>query len=96
MCVVIANNMCEVANKTSCESKLERFLRNLRPSLPPERWEQRVLECVGLMNRWFKIPHWDYDRDNLCFVEIISSRPYRSDSDDTEEPAPDSISQLID
>lgn len=74
----------------------ERFLRNLRPSLPPERWEQRVLECVGLMNRWFKIPHWDYDRDNLHFVEISSSRPYRSDSDDTEEPAPDSISQLID
>ncbi|MBO6071001.1 MAG: hypothetical protein J6P43_08055 [Succinivibrionaceae bacterium] len=55
-----------------------------------------MLECVGLMNRWFKIPHWDYDRDNLCFVEISSSRPYRSDCDDTEEPAPDSISQLID
>ena len=55
-----------------------------------------MLECVGLMNRWFKIPHWDYDRDNLCFVEISSSIPYRSDSDDTEEPAPDSISQLID
>ena len=69
----------------------ETFLRLTKPVLLSARWEELVGHYEPLMNRWFKVPHWGYDRENLCFIEISDSRPYRSDFDDTEEPEPSQI-----
>ena len=74
----------------------ERFLRNLKYGVPSNQWEKRVQEYVGLMNRWYLIPHWDYDRENLRFIEISDSKEYHSDNDKTEEPKPNSIIKIID
>ena len=81
------------------DSRLEGFetdLRLLKEVLPPDRWEQRVQAKVRLMNRWFKTDHWDYDRERCCFIEISDSREYASDFDDTEEPRPGSIIEIVD
>ena len=72
----------------------EAYLRLVKPVLPPERWEERVREQVALMNRRFGTPHWDYDRDNLCFTEISASRE-RSD-DGEEEPGPGAVIKITD
>ena len=74
----------------------ERFLRNLKAGFPPALWEDRVRRCVGLMNRWYKKAHWDYDRNALCFVEVSDSKEYAADNDDTEEPRPGSVIRIID
>ena len=74
----------------------EEYLRLIKPVLPPKRWERRVQKCVTNMNRWYKIPHWDFDRNALCFVEISDSKSYAGDSDDTEEPRPGSVIRIID
>ncbi len=74
----------------------ECFLRNLKYGFLPERWEQKVQEHIRLMNRWYKTPHWGYDRKNLCFIEISDTREYASDFDDTEEPRPGSIIRIVD
>lgn len=73
----------------------ERFLRNLRRGFPPERWEAKVKEQVRLMNFWYSVPHWDYDRDRLCFIEISDSREHDGDPM-IEEPRPGSIIRLVD
>ncbi len=72
----------------------ERFLRNLKYGFPPERWEQKVREHVRLMNHWYAVPHWDYDRERLCFIEISGSR--ENDGDGVEEPRPGSILRVVD
>ena len=48
------------------------------------------------MNRWFRTPHWDYDREKLCFVEISDSREHASGTDMTEEPRPGSVIAVVD
>ena len=48
------------------------------------------------MNRWFTVPHWDYDRNALCFVEISDSREYDNATEIIEEPRPGSIVKIID
>ena len=73
----------------------EVYLRLLKPAFPPERWESKVREYTGLMNRWYKKAHWDYDRNKLCFIEISDSREYASDFDDTEEPQPEQIIGVV-
>ena len=72
----------------------ECFLRNLKACFPPDRWEKKVREHVRLMNFWYKAPHWDYDRQRLCFVEISDSREH--DGDGVEEPRPGSILRVVD
>ena len=72
----------------------EAYLRLVKPVLPPEIWEARVREHVDLMNRWFRSPHWDYDRENMCFVEIRISR--ESSPDGTELPEPGAVIRVID
>lgn len=72
----------------------ECFLRNLKAGFPAERWEQKVLEHIRLMNYWYKQPHWDYDRVNLRFIEISDSKQH--DGDGTEEPREGSIIRIID
>ena len=74
----------------------ECFLRNLKAGFPPERWEKKVHEYVDLMNRWYAKPHWDYDRANLCFIEISDSKEHDSDADIIEEPRPGSVIKIID
>lgn len=71
-------------------------LRRWKEVLSPERWEKKVRTHVDLMNRWFKKDHWGYDREKLCFVEISDCKEYASDFDDTEEPRPGSIIEVVD
>ena len=72
----------------------ESFLRTLKFGFPPERWEKKVQEHVYLMNYWYDVPHWDYDREKLCFVEISDSR--ENDGDGVGEPRPGSVIKIVD
>ena len=74
----------------------ESALSVMKHAFPPERFEAQVQKRVGLMNRWFRTPHWDYDREKLCFVEVSDSREYASDTDMTEEPRPGSVIAVVD
>ncbi|MBE6908963.1 MAG: hypothetical protein E7474_05095 [Ruminococcaceae bacterium] len=74
----------------------ERYLRNLKYGFPPERWEEKVKEYVHLMNVWYSEPHWDYDRDRLCFVEISDSKEHDDHNNRIEEPRPGSIIRIVD
>ena len=72
----------------------ECLLRNLRYGFPRDRWEEKVREHVRLMNYWFTVPHWDYDREKLCFIEISDSREHSGDGG-PEEPRPGSVIQVV-
>jgi|GEM_PF-331557 len=72
----------------------ESFLQKLKYGFPPDRWEEKVNEHIRLMNRWYKKPHWDYDREALCFIEISDSREH--DGDGIEEPRPGSVIKIVD
>ena len=71
-------------------------LRNMRFGFPADRWEERVQHYIGLMNLWYTNPHWDYDRENLCFIEISDSREHDDHGNIVEEPRPGSIICIID
>lgn len=71
----------------------ECFLKNLHFGFPTDKWENKVEEYVRLMNYWYKKPHWDYDCNKLCFVEISDSKEH--DGDGNEEPRPKSIIRVI-
>ena len=72
----------------------EHFLRLLHFAFPPEWWEDRVQAHIRLMNGWYKRPHWDYDREKLCFIEISDSKEH--DGDGIEEPRPGSVLGFLD
>ncbi len=72
----------------------ECFLRNLKYGFPANRWEKKVQEHVRLINYWYDVPHWDYDRKNLCFVEISDSKEHDG-GDHIEEPRPGSVINTI-
>jgi hypothetical protein len=72
----------------------EHYLRNLKAGFPPGRWEEEVQGYVRLMNAWYDVPHWDYDRENLCFIEISGSKEH--DGDHIEEPRPGSVIRVVD
>ena len=74
----------------------EIYLRNLRYAFTEDYFRKKVEERIGLMNRWYLIPHWDYDYENLCFIEISDSREYKSDFDKSEEITPDCIVRVVD
>ena len=74
----------------------ECYLRNLHYGFPPERWEEEVREYVALMNYWYAVPHWDYDREKLRFIEISDSRENDGDAAKTEEPRPGSVIRVVD
>ena len=61
-----------------------------------EDQEEKVKEYTSLMNFWYEEPHWDYDRKNLCFIEISDSKEHDDHSDIVEEPRPGSVIQIID
>ena len=73
----------------------ESFLRVLKFGFPKERWEEKVKEYVCLMNYWYTVPHWDYDRKKLCFIEISDSKEHDG-KDGIEEPRPGSVVKVID
>lgn len=73
----------------------ESFLRILKFGFPKERWEEKVGEYVHLMNYWYTIPHWDYDRNKLCFIEISDSKEHER-KNGIEEPRPGSVIRVID
>ena len=74
----------------------ERYLRNLKYAFPEDFFRKKVEEYTGLMNRWFLIPHWGYDFEKLCFIEISNSREYSSDFDKSEAIKPDNIIRVVD
>lgn len=74
----------------------ERYLRNLKHAFPEEYFRRKVEEHVGMMNRWFLVPHWGYDYENLRFIEVSDSREYSRDSDKTEEIRPECIVRVVD
>ena len=74
----------------------ERYLRNLKYAFPEGYFRKKVKEHIGLMNRWFLTPHWGYDYESLCFIEVSDSREYCSDFDKTDEIKPDSIIRVVD
>ena len=74
----------------------ERYLRNLKYGFPQDRWEEKVKEHIRLMNFWYTVPHWDYDRNKLCFIEISDSKEHDDNQNITEEPRPGSIIKIID
>ncbi len=74
----------------------ERYLRNLKHAFPEEYFRKQVEKYTGLMNRWFLVPHWGYDFEKLCFIEISHSREYCSDFDKSNAVRPDIITQVVD
>ena len=74
----------------------ELFLRNLKYGFPAERWEKKVQSHVYLMNYWYAVPHWDYDREKLCFIEISNSKEHDNSEDMVEEPRPGSVIKVVD
>ena len=74
----------------------ERYLKNLKYAFPEDYFKKKVEEYTGLMNRWYLIPHWGYDYENLCFIEISDSKEFKSDLDKTEEINPSCIIRVVD
>ena len=74
----------------------ESFLRVLKTGFPPDRWEDKVQEYIILMNYWYSVPHWDYDRKNLCFIEISDSKEHDDRNNRCEEPRPGSVIRIVD
>ena len=48
------------------------------------------------MNRWYLVPHWGYDYENLRFIEISDSREYTSDFDKSDEIKPETVIKVVD
>ncbi|MBR5349087.1 MAG: hypothetical protein IK125_07620 [Lachnospiraceae bacterium] len=74
----------------------ERYLRNLKYAFPEEYFRKKVKEYTGLMNYWFRVPHWGYDYENLCFIEISDSMEFSGDADKTDEIKPECIVRVVD
>ena len=74
----------------------ESFLRCAKYGFPPDRWEEKVQQYVRLMNCWYEKPHWDYDREKLCFVEISDSKEHDDHNNVVGEPRPGSVIKVID
>ena len=69
------------------------YLDGLTVMSEGERGDPRY---TGLMNRWFLSPHWGYDFEKLCFIEISHSREYRSDFDKSAEINDHNIVKVVD
>lgn len=74
----------------------ERYLQNLKYAFPEDYFRKNVEKYTGLMNRWYLVPHWGYDYENLCFIEISDSKEYCSDFDKSDEIKPGSVIRVVD
>ena len=72
------------------------IISNLKHAFPEEYFKKKAVEYTGLMNRWYLVPHWGYDFEDLRFTEISHSREYCSDFDQSEEIKPDNIILVVD
>ena len=79
----------------SRKCSFETELKLLKSMIPTAEWKEHVKEKTSLMNRWYKIQHWDYDEMLCQFIEISDSKEYASDFDDTEEPREGSVINRI-
>ena len=52
----------------------EYAIRSLRKVFDEQRLFPYVNERIDLMNTWFDQPHWDFDWQKMCFVEISNSQ----------------------
>ena len=68
----------------------------MKHAFPEDYFRKKAEEYTGLMNRWFLVPHWGYDFENLCFIEISHSREYSSDTDKSDEVKADNVIQVVD
>ena len=73
----------------------EKYLALIKYGFPPERWEKEVKGYIALMNYWYSKPHWDYDREKLCFIEISDSKEHDEHSNPIDEPQPGSVIKVI-
>ena len=72
----------------------EKYLALTKLGFPKDRWEQEIKHYVHLMNYWYSKPHWDYDKEKLCFIEISDSKEHDEHSNPVDEPRPGSIIQV--
>ena len=73
----------------------EQYLALVKIGFPPERWEEEVKSHIALMNYWYSKPHWDYDREKLCFIEISDSNEHDEHSNPIDEPRPGSVIKVV-
>ena len=78
------------------ETGFECRLRNMKYGFPGDSWDRKIKECVHLLNFWYSVPHWDYDRNKLCFIEISDSKEHDDHQNIIEEPRPGSVIKIID
>ena len=74
----------------------ERYLRNVKYAFPSVYFEKMAEKYTGLMNYWYLVPHWAYDFENLCFIEISDSMEYKSDTDRSQEIKPETVIKTVD
>ena len=74
----------------------EQYLALVKIGFPPDRWEKEVKIHIDLMNYWYSKPHWDYDREKLCFIEISNTKEHDEHSNPIDEPRPGSIIKVVD
>lgn len=53
---------------------IEYEIRALSRIFPESRMKPFIEYNIRCMNYWFEIPHWGFDYERLCFVEISDSR----------------------
>ncbi len=63
---------------------------------PDEYFQGKVKAHLHLLNYWFLSPHWGYDVEKLCFVEISHSRELSNVSDKTPEINDHNIIRVVD
>ena len=74
----------------------EKYLSNLNYAFPEDYFRKKAEAYTRLMNRWYLVPHWGYDYENLRFIEISDSREYCSDFDHSDEIKPGSVIRVVD
>lgn len=71
----------------------ELYLRLIKAVLPFDEWLHEADQHTRLMNTRFVSEHWDYDRNEMRFVEISGSREH--DENGNEEPGDCFVIRLI-
>ena len=74
----------------------EKYLALTKLGFPKDRWENEVKHYLHLMNYWYLEPHWGYDKEKLCFIEISDSKEHDEHSNPIDEPRPGSIISVFD
>ena len=73
----------------------EEYLKLIKGVVSDMAWKDAVKEYTSYMNLWYRVPHWDYNEAELCFVEISESKECGDCDSNQEDPSPDSIIKII-